>query len=98
MSKQQDDVTDDILDAVENEVGMGCGAWDCVPPKEIIAAAWKFIPNSMAQIDNTPPPWMRRLWAHLNDEHGLILTQDELFQIVRIVREDDVKRKSENSA
>jgi hypothetical protein len=45
-----------------------------------------------------PLPWMHRLWAHLNDEHGLILTQDELFQIVRIVREDDVKRKSENSA
>lgn len=39
------DVTDDILDAVENEVGMGCGAWDMVPPKEIIAAAWKFLPN-----------------------------------------------------
>jgi hypothetical protein len=43
-------------------------------------------------------PWMRRLWAHLYTEHALILTQDELFQIVRIVREDDVKRKSENSA
>ena len=39
------EVTDDILDAVENEVGMGCGAWDCVPPKEIIAASWKFMPN-----------------------------------------------------
>ena len=39
------DVTDEILDLVEDEVGMGCGAWDCVPPKEIIAAAWKFLPN-----------------------------------------------------
>jgi hypothetical protein len=41
-------VTDDILDAVEDEVGMGCGAWDCVPPKEIIAAAWRYSP--MAEI------------------------------------------------
>lgn len=39
------DVTDGVVNAVENEVGMGCGAWDCVPPKQIIAAAWKFVPK-----------------------------------------------------
>lgn len=41
-----DDVTDEILDFVENEVAMGSGAWDCVPPKEIILAAWKIKPES----------------------------------------------------
>ena len=51
----------------------------------------------------TPHPaftllWMHRLWAHLRTEHGLLLTQDELFQIVRIVREEDVKQKSAKSA
>ena len=40
------DVTDEILDLVENEVGMGCGAWDMVPPKEIIAASWNFLPKT----------------------------------------------------
>lgn len=34
-----DDITDDQLDRVENAVGMGHNAWDCVDPKEIIAAA-----------------------------------------------------------
>ena len=43
-------------------------------------------------------PWMHRLWVHLYTEHALILTQDEISQIVRIVREEDVKQKSENSA
>lgn len=32
-------VTDEMVEAVEREVGMGCNAWDCVSPKEIIAAA-----------------------------------------------------------
>lgn len=32
-------VTDDILDAIEKEVGMGSGAWDCVPPKETMKEA-----------------------------------------------------------
>jgi hypothetical protein len=34
-----EDVTDDQLDRIENAVGMGHKAWDCVDPKEIIAAA-----------------------------------------------------------
>ena len=34
-----EDVTDDQLDRIENEVSMGAGAWDCINPKEIIAAA-----------------------------------------------------------
>jgi hypothetical protein len=46
LANRQNAVTDEIVDAVENEVGMGCGAWDMVPPKEIIAAAWKYLPNS----------------------------------------------------
>lgn len=44
----------------------------------------------------TPHPafpllWMHSLWAHLRAEHGLILTQDEIYQIIRIVREEDKK-------
>jgi hypothetical protein len=27
-----------MVEAVEREVGMGHGAWDCVDPREIIAA------------------------------------------------------------
>ena len=34
------DVSDEVLKSIEYEVGMGCGAWDCVEAKEIIAAAW----------------------------------------------------------
>lgn len=32
-------VTDEMVDQVEHLVGMGSNAWDCVDPKEIIAAA-----------------------------------------------------------
>jgi len=39
------DVTDQILEDIESDVGMGSGAWDCIPPKEIIAAAWNRRPN-----------------------------------------------------
>lgn len=34
-------ITEDDVEAVELAVGMGHGAWDCVDPKEIIAAAYK---------------------------------------------------------
>jgi hypothetical protein len=51
IANHQHGVTDEIVDAVENEVGMGCGAWDMVPPKEIIAAAWKFLPNTFLKKD-----------------------------------------------
>lgn len=34
-----EDVTDDQLDRIEYAVGMGHKAWDCVNPREIIAAA-----------------------------------------------------------
>lgn len=33
------DVTDEIVDRVEQAVGMGCTAWDIVDPKELIRAA-----------------------------------------------------------
>lgn len=48
-------VPDEIVNAVENEVGIGCGAWDCVPPKQIIAAAWKFLPNAPASATEGRP-------------------------------------------
>ncbi len=33
------DIEDEFVDEVEHDCGMGCGAWDCVDPKEVIAAA-----------------------------------------------------------
>lgn len=30
-----------LIEAVENEVGMGHGAWDCLPPEELVAAVLK---------------------------------------------------------
>jgi hypothetical protein len=39
-------ITDEILDKVEDAVGMGNNAWDCVDPKEIIAAAWNELDKS----------------------------------------------------
>ena len=33
-------VSDEDVEAIESSVGMGCGAWDEVAPKELIAAAW----------------------------------------------------------
>jgi hypothetical protein len=32
-------ITDNVLDAVEEACGMGADAWDCIDPKEIIAAS-----------------------------------------------------------
>ena len=37
------DISDEDVEAVEEEVGMGCGAWDCVNPKEIVAASLKIM-------------------------------------------------------
>lgn len=34
------DVTDDDLQAIQDEIGMGAGGWDCVWHAEIIAACW----------------------------------------------------------
>lgn len=36
---EPEDITPEMVEAVEAAVGMGSGAWDCVDPKEIIAAA-----------------------------------------------------------
>lgn len=43
-------------------------------------------------------PWMHKLWAHLHNEHSLTLTADEIYQIVRIVREDDEKNRLPSAA
>lgn len=34
-------VTEDDVAWIENECGMGSGAWDCVSPESVILAAWK---------------------------------------------------------
>ena len=36
---QSENVTDDVIERVEEIVGMGTGAWYMVDPKEIIAAS-----------------------------------------------------------
>lgn len=38
-----EDVTDEVVDAVEDAIGMGRGAWDMVDHKELIAATCKTI-------------------------------------------------------
>ncbi len=39
MAIEAKDVSDADVEAVEEAVGLGCGAWDCEDPKEIIAAS-----------------------------------------------------------
>ena len=39
------DVTPEDVEAVEDELGMGAGAWDMVDPASIIAAAWNLLKN-----------------------------------------------------
>jgi len=41
--------------------------------------------------DTTPEPWMHKLFAHMHQAYGLMLLEDELYQIVKIVREEDNK-------
>lgn len=41
------DITDEDVVAIEEAVGMGTGAWDCIPPKEIIVA----VLNQLCKID-----------------------------------------------
>lgn len=38
-------MNDELLDKVEQEVGMGCGAWDMVHPRDIINAVIKHHPR-----------------------------------------------------
>lgn len=33
-----DEVTEEMVELIEDIVGMGSNAWDCVDPREIIAA------------------------------------------------------------
>lgn len=47
----QADVTDQVLEDIEADVSMGANAWDCVPPKEIIAAAWNRIATAKPDAD-----------------------------------------------
>ena len=42
-------VSDAFVKAVEDEVGVGAGAWDCTDPKEIISAAIKLAPKFLEQ-------------------------------------------------
>jgi hypothetical protein len=47
MSEQAEEfeITNEFVDAVELEVGMGAAAWDCVGPMNIIAAVLKLSPE-----------------------------------------------------
>ncbi len=44
------DVSEDTAEAIEDTIGMGSGAWDCVPRAEIIAAAWNHFPGPADEI------------------------------------------------
>jgi hypothetical protein len=52
----KDDVTDADVEAVEEAVGMGCGAWDCVSARKIIAAAWNRRSAVLSLVDASPAP------------------------------------------
>jgi len=53
--------TDKDVTAVEEAIGMGHQAWDCVDPKQIIAAAWAQRPEALAQ-DCAPEVGIRSSW------------------------------------
>ena len=40
-----EDVTDEMVEAIDDAVSMGAGAWDMVDPKELTAAAWNLKPD-----------------------------------------------------
>jgi hypothetical protein len=50
------DVTDEFLEAVELEIGMGSAAWDCVNAKALIAAVIRHYLNQVAATDAATPP------------------------------------------
>jgi hypothetical protein len=43
--EEEYEITNEFVEAVELEVGMGHGAWDCVGPMSIIAAVLKHSPE-----------------------------------------------------
>lgn len=61
------DVTDDMLDEIEFAVAMASGAWDCVEPKEIVAACW----NLMWRSDRVRQKLASHLWECSALRHGL---------------------------
>ena len=46
-----EDITPEMVEAVENAVGMGSGAWDCVDPRKIIAASRAAIAKAPSDAD-----------------------------------------------
>ena len=45
----QDDITDDFLERVEEDVGMGKAAWDCVGGKNLIASVLNVYAKQIAE-------------------------------------------------
>jgi hypothetical protein len=46
------EVSDEDVDAVEDEVGMGSSAWECEDPKKIIAAAYEVMRRKEEQLNS----------------------------------------------
>ena len=57
------DVSDAVVEKVEEAVGMRAGAWDCVSPREIIAAAWNLLLGRRACITDPSSTTMRQTGA-----------------------------------
>ena len=71
----------------EWDVVCGSGEWGeaaYTAPKDHIWA-------EDAEDCHTPEPWGTALFEHIADEHGLTLTQTEMYEIVRISREVELE-------
>ena len=83
------DISDELVEAVEDAVGYGNAAWDCVDPREIIAAsvnAW-----SHASTDDEEPvseEWLRSV-GFADDYHASVLychaTNDFRLRYTKVV-------------
>jgi hypothetical protein len=64
-----EEVTDEIIEAVENSVGMGVGGWDMVDPREIIAASVNAVVNGIlaGEVVNSHANELERLQKGLLD-------------------------------
>lgn len=54
-------------------------------PKICIKDAQRQVAERLSK-PRIPEPWGYPLWKHLVDEHELVLTESELYEIVRLAR------------
>lgn len=75
--------TPEDVEAIENTVGYGSGAWDCIPAEEIVAAAWK----RLIAMDPDDPGY-----ANWRDQRGILLkvTLDGV-ELTNVITADEVE-------